>query len=111
MEKDKISFEEILKEIRSINESETKGLKDKILKFNEEFGEFNAELIKKLGLSYKEYNEDDLKSEMADTLQCLFSIYEQIFKETNLNMEDILKEIKVKDKKWLDNIEKYTKNK
>jgi NTP pyrophosphatase (non-canonical NTP hydrolase) len=104
-------FYEILKEIQDINETETKELKDKILKFNEEYGEFNAELIKKLGLSYKEYSEDNLKSEMADTLQCLLSIYSQIFKETNMTFEDILEEIKVKNKKWLDNIEKYKINK
>jgi NTP pyrophosphatase (non-canonical NTP hydrolase) len=108
---EKINFYEILKEIKDINKLETKGLKDKLLKFNEEYGELNAEVIKKLGLSYKEYDENHLKEEMADTLQCLLSIYEQIFTETNITFQDILDEIRVKDKKWLDNIEKYKINK
>ena len=52
----KNTFEELYAEICSINELEPKDLSDKILKFNEEFGEFVAEVIKFKGGTYKKYN-------------------------------------------------------
>ena len=106
----KQKFEDIFNEIKKINEEETKTLAFKLLKFNEEYGEFNAEIIKMLGQTYKKFDEKDLKSEMADTLQCLLSIYNNIFEQTSFNMEDVLDEIKVKNKKWEEKIKDY-KNK
>ena len=103
-------FEKVYNDIVEINKSETKSIPDKIMKFNEEFGEFNAELIKMRGESYKEYSEDALKSEMADPFQVLLSIYTEIFKLTNITIESLLEEVIIKDKKWLEMIKDYTKN-
>lgn len=103
-------FYEILVEINEINQIETKELPVKIIKFNEEFGEFSAEVLKMLGYTYKEYDENELKSEMADSLQCLLSIFLDICEKRNINFEDILNKVKEKNEKWRNKISSYKKN-
>jgi predicted house-cleaning noncanonical NTP pyrophosphatase (MazG superfamily) len=104
-------FSKVIADIIEINKSETKSIPVKIIKFNEEWGEFNAEVIKMLGETYKEYSEEELKSEMADVFQVMLSIYTEIFKTTNITIESLLEEVLKKDKKWLEKIKDYTKNK
>jgi len=105
------TFTELVKEIQDINNIETKEIPIKIIKFNEEFGEFAAEFLKMRGYTYKEYSEKDLKSEMADSLQCLLSIFLEVCEEANIPFTDILTEMKVKNKKWRDKITEYLNNK
>jgi len=108
MDRTKINFdgrEELLldwliEDIRHLNDLETKSLETKFMKFNEEFGEFSAETLKFLGHTYKEYNKDHLKEEMADTLQCLLSIFIDLGEKTNIDIvEDILPEVLKKNQK------------
>jgi len=105
------SFNALYDEIKNINEMEIKSTDAKILKFNEEFGEFVAEYIKFKGYTYKPYDKDHLKEEMADSFQCLLSIFAAIEKETGITLKDILLEMFVKNKKWIDKISDYKVNK
>ena len=101
-------FDDILWDIRRINEKEAKKLEFKIMKFNEEFGECNAEMIKLLGYTYKPYNREDLIDEMADSLQCLISIFADIEKKADISIEnDILPAVLKKNKKWESKIQEY----
>lgn len=101
---------ELIKEIHEINQIETKELPVKIMKFNEEFGEFSAEVLKLLGYTYKKYNKDELLSEMADTLQCLLSIYLDICQNHDITFHEILIKMGEKNEKWKTKISAYTKN-
>jgi len=102
---------EIYEEITRINKFETKAsISDKMLKFNEEFGEFNAEVIKFKGLTYKPYVRDELVGEMADTLQVLLSIYSDLEKDAGITLSEVLEKIKVKNIKWENKIKEYTIN-
>jgi len=97
-------------DINRINQMENKDIGGKFIKFNEEYGEFNAEYLKFLGLTYKDYDKDELLGEMADTLQVLLSIYNQICDETGITISDILNKIKEKNIKWETNIKNYKTN-
>ena len=98
-------------DINRINKIESKDIGFKFMKFNEEFGEFNAEYIKFKGLTYKEYNRNELLGEMADSLQVLLSIYDHIGGETNITIKDVLEKISEKNIKWETKIKDYKKNK
>jgi len=100
-------FEQINNDISRINEIESKPL---LSKFNEEYGEFNAEYLKFLGHTYKKYIQEDLLDEMADSLQVLLSIFNEIGKETGITMNDILEKIQEKNIKWENKIKDYTEN-
>lgn len=104
------NFNIIYDEISRINGMEIKSTDIKILKFNEEFGEFIAEYIKFKGYTYKPYDKEHLKEEAADALQCLLSIFASIEKETGITINDILNEVFVKNKKWIDKISEYKIN-
>ena len=104
-------FTDLTKDIHRINQHESKDIGFKFMKFNEEFGEFNAEYIKFKGFTYKEYNRDELLGEMADSLQVLLSIYDHIAGETNITIKDVLEKISEKNIKWETKIKEYKKNK
>lgn len=97
-------------DIDRINKLENKDIGGKFMKFNEEFGEFNAEYLKFLGLTYKEYDRDDLLGEMADSLQVLLSIFNQVGQETGISIQDILEKIFEKNIKWETKIKDYKQN-
>lgn len=104
----KEKFEQIIEDIRRLNEIENKPTENKFIKFNEEFGEFCAEYIKQIGYTNKKPNIDHLKEEMADALQCLISIYLDIEKKYGINiLNDILPEILNKNIKWEEKIKDY----
>ena len=105
------NFNILYEEIKSINEMEVKSTDAKILKFFEEFGEFVAEYIKFKGYTYKPYDKEHLIEEMADALQCLLSIYADVEKETGITINNVLLEMFVKNKKWIDKISEYKINK
>ena len=103
-------FYKVTDDINRINQLESKDIGFKFMKFNEEFGEFNAEYIKFKGFTYKEYDKEELISEMADALQVLLSIYNHIGNETNITFSDILEKIIEKNEKWERKIKEYKRN-
>ena len=105
---EKTKFELITEDIRRINKLEPKNLEFKIMKFNEEFGECNAEIIKLLGYTYKPHNRENLIDEMADSFQCLMSIFVDIEDKFGISIEEeIMPAVLKKNKKWEAKIEEY----
>ena len=107
--KDKIL--DIISEIKELNTLDNKTIPERILKYDEEFGEFSAELCKLLGLTHKPYDKEHSTEEMADVIQVLFSIYLDICTKTGITMEEVFDEIPIKNNKWREKIPNYTKNK
>lgn len=106
--RDMSKFQAIVEDIRRINKLEPKKLEHKIMKFNEEFGECNAEFIKLLGYTYKPYDRENLVDEMADSLQCLLAIFADIEEKIDISItEDILPAVLEKNKKWESKIPEY----
>lgn len=102
-------MDEIIKDIRDIVDTVNKRtLSEMFMKFNEEFGEFSAEVIKLGGLSPKPYDREHLVEEAADTLQCLLAIYAELEDKTDISIEEIIAKIPEKNQKWRDTIPKYT---
>lgn len=98
----------IINEVREVAFLENKSLAERIVKFNEEFGEFSAEIIKHLGLSQKPYDREHLKEECSDVQQVLLSIFVLLEKECGITIDEIFDNISVKNKKWRDNLPFYT---
>lgn len=97
----KQSFQEIVEDIERINKKDSKSLDLRFIKFNEEFGEMCAEYLKLRGFKKGEPDKEHLLEEMADTLQCLISIYNDIKDITGIDiMNDVLPKILEKNKKW-----------
>lgn len=95
------TFKTIIDDIRRINANDKKSLDLRFIKFNEEFGEMCAEYLKYKGFKKGAYDKEHLLEEMADVLQCLISIYNDIEIETGINIiNDVLPTILVKNKKW-----------
>lgn len=100
---------EIIEEISRISLLENKSIPERIVKFNEEFGEFCAEVIKSIGFTYKSFNKTNLTEEAADALQVLLSIILQTFKEHNIPFSALIEALKEKAIKWETKIPEYTK--
>lgn len=101
-------FDVAVEDVRRINSLEPKNLERKIIKFNEEFGELNAEIIKLLGYTYKPYDKAHLIEELADTLQCLLSMMADIEEKADITIEkDILPALLKKNQKWESKIQEY----
>ena len=62
-----------------------------------------------LGYTHKLFDKEHLKEEMADSLQCLFSIYLDICEKQNIKIDDIFVKIFEKNIKWRNKIKEYTK--
>ena len=101
----------ILKQISDLNNLDNKTTLERFIKFNEEYGEFNAEYCKLIGISHKPFDKDHLKEEMADALQNMFSIYLDVCKQGGFTIDDVFAEILVKNQKWREKAPLYTKNK
>lgn len=101
---------EALQEIQELNHLDNKTTLQRLLKFNEEFGEFAAELGKLEGITHKEYNVEHLVEEMADSLQCHFSLMLDICERENIDFLNIIKTIKFKNQKWRSKIPEYKNN-
>lgn len=100
----------IINEISKLNKLDGKTLTERGLKFNEEYGEFCAEVCKFVGITHKPYDREHLVEEMADAQQNLFSIYLDICDKTGITMEEVFDTILVKNKKWREKAPLYTKN-
>lgn len=105
-----IDITNIIEEIQQLNGLDGKTIPERIIKFNEEFGEFNAELGKFIGITHKPYDKPHLVEEMADAMQNLYSIYLAVCEEAEIDFVDVIKEIEKKNKKWREKAPQYTKN-
>lgn len=101
---------EILEEIKYLNSVDGKVLTERFVKYNEEFGEFSAEVCKMIGITHKPYDEDHLKEEMADWIQNVYSISLDICEKQGFDIEEIHDKISEKNKKWNEKYPLYTKN-
>jgi len=101
---------ELVSEIEELNGLDNKTLPERIIKFNEEFGEFNAEVGKLIGITHKPYDKEHLIEEAADFLQNTFSVLLETSKRAGFTLDDIYAEIKVKNQKWRSKVPLYTKN-
>lgn len=103
-------MEEVLKEVRRLSSLENKGILERVLKFNEEFGEFAAEIGKLIGYTYKEYDEEHLVEEGADALIVLYSIIFKICDRQGIKFERFIEKMKEKNVKWDNKIPLYRTN-
>ena len=101
----------VIFKIATVLQKEPKGVAERVVKFNEEFGEFNAEIIKMLGLTYKPFNRQDIIDEGADALQVLFSIILTICQEKDIEFYEFIDAMDKKNKKWESKIKDYEINK
>jgi hypothetical protein len=100
----------ILHSVSRINRIDTKTIPEKILKFNEEFGEFSQELIKLLGFTHKPYDEEHFIEESADSLQVLISIQLAACELKGIPYVKILEALLEKNKKWEAKLKEYTRD-
>jgi len=104
----KIELEKILEEISELNGLDGKKFLERFIKYNEEYGEFSAEVCKLIGITQKPYNEAHLIDEMTDAIQNQFSVYLNVCEIGNFSIEEVFKQILVKNKKWRECYPKYT---
>lgn len=100
----------ILQDISRLNRVDTKTISEKVLKFNEEFGEFSQELIKVLGFTHKPYDEEHFVEEAADSLQVLLSIQLAACELKGISYIRVLEALLEKNKKWEAKSKEYTRN-
>jgi NTP pyrophosphatase (non-canonical NTP hydrolase) len=103
-------IKQIITEISELNSIDGKTLTERGLKFNEEYGEFCAEVCKFVGITHKPYDKEHLREEMSDAMQNLFSIYLDICEKTGITMDEVFEMILVKNKKWREKAPLYTIN-
>ena len=99
-----------INEIQELNEVDNKALLERVIKFNEEYGEMNAELCKLLGITHKSYDKEHMKEEIADFLQNAFSLTLALSKFVDIESEEIFTKMLEKNQKWRDKYPQYTKN-
>lgn len=104
-------LKKIITEINELNSIDGKTLPERFIKFNEEYGEFNAEVCKFIGITHKPYDRDHLVEEMADAMQNMFSVYLDICEKTGITIEEVFQTILIKNKKWREKAPQYAKNK
>ena len=105
-----IELEKILNEISELNHLDGKKFLERFLKYNEEYGEFSAEVCKLIGITQKPYDEAHLIEEMADAIQNQFSVYLNVCEIANFSIEEVFKQIIVKNQKWRECYPKYRSN-
>jgi len=106
----KIKLEKILDEILELNHLDGKKFLERFLKYNEEYGEFSAEVCKMIGITQKPYDEAHLIEEMADAIQNQFSVYLNVCEVGNFSIERVFEQIIIKNQKWRECYPKYTNN-
>lgn len=110
MNKHQIIFGQILQDVSRMNRIDTKTISEKVLKFNEEFGEFSQELIKLLGFTHKPYDEEHFIEEAADSLQVLLSIQLAACELKGIEFYRVLVALLEKNKKWEAKSKEYTRD-
>lgn len=100
----------IIEDIERISILENKNIFRRMSKFSEEYGEFNAELIKFDGFTYKEPDKEHLTEEAADAWQVLTSIVLQVLREYGITKEEFFTILEKKSIKWESKIKEYRNN-
>lgn len=101
----------MLEDIKRISLLENKGILERVLKFNEEFGEFATEIGKLIGFTHKPYDEEHLIEEGADALVVLFSIILKLCEEKDIDFQRFIDAIETKNAIWESKIPNYRCNK
>jgi NTP pyrophosphatase (non-canonical NTP hydrolase) len=100
------TLEDIYKEIKELDSTDTCSISEAVCKFSEESGEWIREINKTTGRKIlKESLEevhDNIREEAADTLQNLLLICSRF----NITLDDLLKEVQKKNQKWKEQIPK-----
>lgn len=110
MNKKPVSLNLAVSNIARVLAKEPKGIAERVVKFNEEFGEFNAEIIKMLGLTYKPFDRQAIIEEGADALQVLLSIILTVCEEKDIDFDEFIVALQKKNKKWESKIKDYKIN-
>lgn len=103
-------FKQVIDDIERLNGLDSKSILEKVLKFNEEYGEFSQELIKVLGFTHKPYDEEHFIEEAADSLQVLLSIQLASCMLKGIDFEIVLDKLLEKNKKWEEKMKEYTRD-
>lgn len=100
-------FKKLIEEIQELSELENKPLEARMNKFNEEYGEFSAEIIKLFGYTQKDFKYEDLIDEGADALIVLLSIILKLCTSLNIDFDEFLSAGIEKNIKWREKIPQY----
>ena len=100
----------ILEDIKRISLLENKGVLERILKLNEEVGEFATEIGKMIGFTHKPYDEEHLIEEGSDALVVLFSVILKICQEKNIDFQRFIDAMEYKNGIWESKIPNYKCN-
>lgn len=103
-------FGKVIEDIDRLNGLDSKSIPEKVLKFNEEFGEFSQELIKLLGFTHKPFDEEHFIEESADSLQVILSIQLAACKLKGIDFSRVLDKVLEKDEKWEAKMKEYTRD-
>lgn len=101
------SLYDIINDIGRVSKIEDKTIPLRIVKFNEEFGEFCTEILKFEGFTYKTPDLNNLIEEAADSFQVLTSIILQLLKQHNVPFYVFLEKLSKKNIKWEQKIKEY----
>ncbi len=100
-------FKKLIEEIQELSELENKPLEARMNKFNEEYGEFSAEIIKLFGYTQKDFIYDDLIKEGIDSLIVHLSIILKLCTSLNIDFNEFLSAGIEKNIKWREKIPQY----
>jgi NTP pyrophosphatase (non-canonical NTP hydrolase) len=97
-----INLKKILRRIYISTAEEPKGPALVMIKLQEEVGELAAEIIKKEGYTYKEYNKQDLLDEISDVLITTLALYFMLRNEGFIptKLSELKKSLNKKIDKW-----------
>ena len=100
-------LKKVINEVEELSLLENKPLEGRIIKFNEEYGEFSAEIIKLLGYTYKPFDLPHLIEEGSDALIVLISILLKLCATLNIEFNQFLEIAIEKNQKWRNKIPEY----
>ena len=103
-------LENLINDIARINEVDNKSIPERVMKYNEEFGEFMTEAIKLLGFTYKPFDREHFVEEAADSLQSLLSVQLAACKKAGVDFQEVLDKMPEKNRKWEEKVKQYTRN-
>jgi len=101
-----MNLKKVLRRIQVSTKTEPKHSVMAIIKLQEEVGELAAEIIKKEGYTYKEFNQQDLLDEISDVLIQTFSLYFMLVEEGTIptKRKELKKSLNKKIDKWEKNV-------
>lgn len=103
-------FKILIEDVDRINNIDEKSIPERVMKFNEEFGEYITEAIKLLGFTYKPFDREHFIEESADSLQTMLSVQLAACKLAGVDFQEILDKMPEKNRKWEDKVKQYTRD-